>query len=390
MRSRLPTRRRSAAPVPPWPAPTPYTWPSCLPQGGTNLYTMILNGGGTGTVEVHGLSQQSHYSQFFSHFPTLFAPASPSEWQFFTGQLHGDGRPDLYGVHFANTGSGQVEVHVLSAASNYQQWILHTATPMSASGLTRSNVQFVPGSLFGDQRPNIYAILLSGTGSGNVEIHALSDASSYNSWALHSTTAFSTGSVSAANWQFRIGDRGGSGDLIAIVHGGTSSGKTEVHVLARTSGYQALRSTLRPLSAPPWTPTSPTPSATMTTTATPIFTSSRCETPALARPRSTCSPARSTMAPGSSTPPPASRRRTLTAGNSQPADLMSLRAGAAASVDVLGGSSNYTTWIEPAASGLGPTAPASWQFSTHLQRRGPAGTCLCHRRYRVVTRPSRT
>ena len=34
-------------------------------------------------------------------------------------------------------------------------------------------------------------------------------------------------------------------------------------------------------------------------------------------------------------------------------------------VHVLSGASSYNTWIEHAISGLSPSSPTSWQFSTH-------------------------
>ena len=206
------------------------------PPGGTNLYALSLNSNGSNTVEVHGLSQQSDYSAFFIHAASAFGASSASEWQFMVAPSNGDGRPDLWGIHLTNTGSGRVEVHVLSAASNYQSFIVHAATPLGT--VSPSQFQFSLGGLAGDRRSNLYAIVLNGTGSGTVEVHALSEASNFSSWALHSASAF--GTVSAASWQFRITDRLGSGDLLGISHVATGSGFTEVHALSRTSGYQVF------------------------------------------------------------------------------------------------------------------------------------------------------
>jgi kumamolisin len=216
-------------PPPPPPGPPP-------PAGGTNLYGTLLNGGSSGAAELHGLSQQVHYSDFMLHAATAFGSVPTADWRFFVAPYGGDGRPDLVGLHLRGTASGRVEVHVLSAASGYQGWLLHTATPLAA--VSPGTFQFALGSLDGDGRSDLFAIGLAGTGSGTVEVHALSDGSGYNSWVLHSATAL--GTANANQWQFRIGDRGGRGDLVGVLHSGTGSGNTEVHALSRDSGYQGF------------------------------------------------------------------------------------------------------------------------------------------------------
>ncbi|MGI8608632.1 MAG: protease pro-enzyme activation domain-containing protein [Candidatus Dormibacteria bacterium] len=217
-------------PPPPPPGPPP-------PAGGTDLYGTLLNGGASGVVEVHGLSQHLHYSQFMLHAATAFSSSPAADWRFFVASYHGDGRPDLIGVHLRGTGSGHVEVHVLSAASGYSIFVLHTATPM-LSLPSNAPFQFALGSLDGDRRSNLFAVAMSGTGSGTVELHVLSDSSGYNSWVLHSATALLP--VNGSQWQFRVGDAAGRGDLIGILHSSSGSGNTEVHALSRDSGYQGF------------------------------------------------------------------------------------------------------------------------------------------------------
>lgn len=219
-----------APPPPPPPGPPP-------PAGGTNLYGILLNGGSSGVVELHGLSQQAHYTDFMLHAATAFGSAPAADWQFFVAPYGGDGQPDLVGLHVRGTVSGRVEVHVLSAASGYQNWLLHTATPLGA--VSPGTFQFALGSLGGDRRSDLFAIGLAGTGSGRLEVHTLSDASGYNTWVLHSTTALFA-PVAGSQWQFRVGDRGGRGDLVGILHNSTGSGSTEVHTLSRDSGYQGF------------------------------------------------------------------------------------------------------------------------------------------------------
>jgi kumamolisin len=286
------------------------------PAGGTSLYGTLLNGSGSGQVEVHALSQGSHYTQFSLHAATAFGPAVATDWQFFVAGFQGDGQPDLFGVHLRNTSSGRVEVHILSAASGYQTFLLHAASALAA--VPSGQFQFALGSFAGDHRSNLYAIILSGTGSGTVEVHVLSEASNYATWVLHSASAFAQTSSSA--WRFLVGDRFGSGDLIGVLHGPTTgSGKTEVHILSRASGYQNF--TLH--------------------TATPLgYTNDSQLAYALGDHDNDGIP-------------------------DIYAVLMNGSSSGQTEVHVLSGASNYTSFIEQTATGLGPTGTTNWQFSTH-------------------------
>ena len=288
---------------------------AAAPSSPNGLYAALLNNSGSGTVEIHALSRQSNFSQFMVHSTSAFAPAAAPDWQFFVGGYHGDGQPDLYGVHLRNTGSRKVEVHALSAGSGYQSWIVHAATPMPA--LPSGRYQLAMSSLGGDHRSNLYLIAPHTTASNTVEVHALSEASNFTSWAVHSASGFST--VSASGWQFTIGDRAGSGDLVGIAHSATGSGRTEVHALSRTSGYQG------------WS----------LHTVTPL---------------------------GYTTDTQFSYTLNDLDGNGNP-DLVALAMNGTASgmteVHVLSGASAFTGWIDHAATGLGPTTPTSWQFSAY-------------------------
>ena len=51
--------------------------------------------------------------------------------EFFTGDYNGDGKSDLFSLAKSGTGSNATEVHILDGASNYQEWILRTGTPIS-------------------------------------------------------------------------------------------------------------------------------------------------------------------------------------------------------------------------------------------------------------------
>ena len=285
------------------------------PAGGTSLYGTLLNSSGSGQVEVHALSQASHYTQFSLHAATAFGPAVAADWQFFVASFQGDGQPDLFGVHMRNTASHQVEVHVLSAASGYQTFLLHAATALPA--VPPGQFQFALGSFAGDHRSNLYVIILNSTGSNTVEVHVLSEASNYATWVLHSPSALAQ--ASSSSWQFLVGGSAGSGDLIGISHTATASGRTEVHALTRASGYSAF--TIH--------------------TATPLAYT-------------------------------LDSQFAYTLGDHDADGIPDIYAvemnntgSGQTEVHVLSGASNYSSWIEHTASGLGPTGPTTWQFSTH-------------------------
>jgi hypothetical protein len=289
------------------------------PPGGTNLFGTLLDNTASGHVEVHALSQASHYSQFSLHVATAFVSPSgaTAEWQFLTASFQGDGQPDLFGIHLRNTFSHRVEVHVLSAASGYQTFVLHAATALTEIPANQS--QFAVGRFAGDRNSDLYAIILNNTGSSTVEVHVLSEDSNYSTWLLHSASGL--GTTSPNTWQFRIGDRSGSGDLVGILHTATGSGRTEVHILSRVSGYQNFSLHIA-------TPLGPTTDSQF------VYTLGDHDNDGIP---------------------------------DLYAVLMNGSGSGQTEVHVISGASNYSAFIEQAASGLGPTSSSSrtWQFSAH-------------------------
>ncbi|MEO8829559.1 peptidoglycan recognition protein, partial [Lapillicoccus sp.] len=198
-----------------------------------DLYGALSSGTGSGKVEVHGQSLSSNYMSRLIDAATHLSQDNPTQWRFFVGSLSGDSRPDLIAVQTTGTPSGKVELHVVSWASYYRDTIVNTVTPMSA---------FIPDSQWqlsvgGPGGGDLYLVGLSGTGSGKVEVHALSAASNYSQWSLHSTTALAQG-FSASSSRFIVAKY--SGDLYLLLHGSTGSGRTEVHTLTAASGYQSF------------------------------------------------------------------------------------------------------------------------------------------------------
>ena len=285
------------------------------PAQPSSLYSTLLNGSGSGTVEIHELSEASNYQQFLLHSATGFTPSIGADWQFQVASVNGDGQPDLVAIHLRNTSSGRVEVHALSASSGYKNWIVHAATPIAA--VPAGQFEFAFGSFSGDHHNNLYAIVLNNSGSGTVEVHALSEASNYATWIVHTASAF--GPVTATGTRFLIGDSAGSGDLIGVFHSATGSGRTEVHALSRNSGYRTFT----------------------VHTATPLGYTDDNQIAYILGDRDN------------------DGRPDLYA-----VDMNNTGSGQT-EVHVLSGSSNFSTWIDHAVTGLQPTSPASWQFAAH-------------------------
>ena len=203
-----------------------------------DLWATLLSGTGTGGVEVHALSAASGYRSFSVHSGTAFGPADPADWRFFLAPYAGSGRPDLYGVKLRGD-SGRVEVHVLSAASGYREFVAHVVTAHGAYG-PGAPVDVALASHAGSGGPDLLFVDKGATGSGTVEVHALSAASAWSTWVEHAASALPTPARPDA-WRFLVGDAAGSGDLVGVLHAGpTGSGRSEVHVLSRASSYRSF------------------------------------------------------------------------------------------------------------------------------------------------------
>jgi len=175
---------------------------------------------GTGTVEVHAFSRASGYSARQVGTGSGFSTRDDGNgvWQ-----ISGN---DLYFIKLWSTGSGRVEVHAYSGASNYQTKIVAAASGFSAQDATNGTWQIVGRDL--------YFIKSRNTGSGRVEVHAYSGASNYQTKIIASATAFSTQDDRYGIWQMDA-----AGNLYFIKTWNTGTGTVEVHALSRSSNYQS-------------------------------------------------------------------------------------------------------------------------------------------------------
>ena len=133
-------------------------------------------------------------------------------------------RDDLYAVKFARTGSRKVEVHVLTAISQYQTFSRHIATALPEVDATFDFALAPNGDLL--------AIKRSATGTRRTEIHMLTAASNYQRFGLQIGTALHE---TDANYAFGVTP---ARDLVVVKRRGVQS--SEVHVLAAASNYQSF------------------------------------------------------------------------------------------------------------------------------------------------------
>ncbi|HEY5182050.1 MAG TPA: N-acetylmuramoyl-L-alanine amidase [Dermatophilaceae bacterium] len=187
----------------------------------------------SGTAEIHAQSMASNYTQRLLDAATRWSAGNPGQWRFFMGSSSVDTRPDLIGVQTTGTASGKVEVKVASWASHYQDTVVQTTTPMN-SFPADSTIQMAVG---GPSGGDLYFVIVAGTGSGTTEIHALSAASNYTGWSVHSASALPTG---YATTQVRFLVARGTGDLYLVLHSNTGSGRSEMHALSAASGYRSF------------------------------------------------------------------------------------------------------------------------------------------------------
>jgi hypothetical protein len=213
------------------------------PRSATAFVPVALNSTGSGTLEVHPLDGKD-FDTFTAHIATAFPAVPDADWRFFVAPYRGSGDPDLWGVGLRGTGSGKVEVHVLSADSGYRKFAAHIATAQPVLPAGRG-VDLAVSSYAGDRQSNLFIIPWQSTGSGTVEVHVLSEASGFTRFLTHSASALPTAQVRPGEWRFFASDAQGSGDLVGLWHlGDTGSAKSEVHSLSRSSGYQSWASHL--------------------------------------------------------------------------------------------------------------------------------------------------
>jgi hypothetical protein len=143
-----------------------------------------------------------------------------------------DGIPDLVFIKTANTDTGRVEVHVASGASSYQTRIFESGTTFTPE----NDGTWLMTDYDRDGIPDLAFIKTANTGTGTVELHIASGASSYQTRMVATGTTF--GLETDGTWLLTDYDRDGIPDLGFVKTANTGTGTTEVHIASGASNYQ--------------------------------------------------------------------------------------------------------------------------------------------------------
>jgi Cu/Zn superoxide dismutase len=189
-------------------------------------------------VEVHVLTAASNFQTFLLHAATPLGATADTTGDFTMADVDRDGRPDLVFIKRRTTGTSTIEVHVVSAASNFQTFIQHTGTALP--DVEDVNGDFTMADIDRDGRPDLGFFKNANTGTGTVEVHGLSAASGFQQFNLHSGTTLTNTEAAFGDFTMADVDRDGRLDLVFIKRRKTGSGQIEVHVLSAASNFQTF------------------------------------------------------------------------------------------------------------------------------------------------------
>ncbi|KAH7395038.1 heterokaryon incompatibility protein-domain-containing protein [Phaeosphaeria sp. MPI-PUGE-AT-0046c] len=183
---------------------------------------------GSSSTEVHIFSGASRFQGIMLQVGTALEETD-NTWTFGMGRWLGGEKPDLYAIKKSNTGTRTTEVRVLSGDMNFQQIILKTDTGLHETG---PEFDFVVADWNGDGLPDLVAVKKSKTTDRYIEVHVLSGASKYKDFILRAETPMKGGNCL---FDFAVADWTGNGraDLITFKKSGTGANSTELHVMSQ-------------------------------------------------------------------------------------------------------------------------------------------------------------
>ena len=226
--------------------PTDYNWAFALAdwdgQDDPAYFRMDLVGikksnTGSGHTEVHVLSGKDTYSKFLLQVPTAL-PETYGNYEFAIADWNNDKYYDLIAIKKSSTGTGRTEVHILSGQDNFKTYLLQTGTALHSTDISWS---FVLADWDRKGTPDLIGIKKSQTGTGRTEIHILSGESRFQQFVLQVATPLAQ-IPTLENWTFLVDDWNGDyfPDLIGVKRSNTGTGKTEVHALSGASSFQSF------------------------------------------------------------------------------------------------------------------------------------------------------
>ncbi len=201
-------------------------------QGICDIYCVKQKNCQTQRVELHVLNARANYEAWKIEVPT--ALRDPSDLvAYLAGDFHRRGGQDLF-VLRAAANTGRLEVHVLDGArdAQYGRFLFQRTTPIERADIP--HFDFVLGQFSGGGRPDIYCIKRRSTGSGFVELHVLSGDDEYQSFTFQQRLSLRVQDAEAGKYAFAAGRYRrpmGNADLFLLKRANTASGRMEVSVL---------------------------------------------------------------------------------------------------------------------------------------------------------------
>ena len=156
---------------------------------GDNLPDMaFIHRNGKTATEAFVYTGRSNFATPMWTVCTGLPPCGPGTVFDASSDFDGDGKPDLAAIMMI--GAATVEMHVYSAASAYNTAILHCSTAFEPA--MPGQGRFAVANMDNDSNPDLVYIKRHGVGD-RVEVHALSGASGYKQFVLHATTCVQVG-----------------------------------------------------------------------------------------------------------------------------------------------------------------------------------------------------
>ncbi|KAF9200881.1 hypothetical protein BGZ49_008879 [Haplosporangium sp. Z 27] len=197
-------------------------------DGSQDLVFIKTRNTGTGRIEVHAsFNYESRFQQHNLATGTCFAVEDNGTW--LMQDWTGDGKADLVYIKTRNT-AGTVEVHVADGASGYQRFVLQTGT---CFGCEDNDNGIWTMSSKGD----LVFIKIRNCGSNMVEYHVASKASNYQQFTQHVVTGFAI--EDNGTWRLAPKCDGDFADLYYIKTRNTGTGMVEVHAVSASSGWKS-------------------------------------------------------------------------------------------------------------------------------------------------------
>ncbi len=168
--------------------PTDQTWQFLVgdynADGKPDLFAISKRGLGSGKTEVYVLSGASNFREFLLRNASAVAPTDNTH-EFALGYWDGDNKPDLFLISKQGA-SGLTEARILSGASQYTEFIFQGVTGLHA---TDENFTFDVTDWDQDEIPDLLLVKKQFTGTGATEVHVLSGANRFKQFILHAGTA---------------------------------------------------------------------------------------------------------------------------------------------------------------------------------------------------------